>query len=278
MTADLEDFERLAAALKRWLGELVIVGGWAHRLHHEHALAEAPAYAPLRTRDADVAFDSAAKLLGRIGSALAAAGFREDLSSDESPPGARYHLSADDRGFYAEFLTPLVGSGTRRDGSADATEARGGIVAQKVRHLEVLLVAPWSIPIGGRESKHLPAPLALRVANPVCFVVQKLLIHGDRKPRKRAQDVLYIHDTIQLFGGSLKELNELWRTQVKGTLTASQRKRVDEMRALMFSTVTDTIREAARIPADRSPRPQDVRDVCEQGLAMIISDDKPIVL
>lgn len=36
MRDDLEDFERLVAALKPWLPELVVVGGWAHRLHHEH--------------------------------------------------------------------------------------------------------------------------------------------------------------------------------------------------------------------------------------------------
>jgi hypothetical protein len=32
------------------------------------------------------------------------------------------------------------------------------------------------------------------------------LISGKRKPRERAKDVLYIHDTLELFGGSLQEL------------------------------------------------------------------------
>lgn len=149
--SDLDDFERLTSALTPWLEELVIVGGWAHRLHHEHPLAQAPAYAPVRTRDADVAFGTRARLKGTIAKALADAGFREEFSSDETPPVAQYHLGTDDQGFYAEFLTPLVGSGTKRDGGADATEARSGIVAQKLRHLEVLLVAPWSIAVGGGE-------------------------------------------------------------------------------------------------------------------------------
>lgn len=272
MNADLDDFERLAAALEPWLPDLVIVGGWAHRLHHEHPRALAPSYMPVRTRDVDMAFGARSRLAGTIDRALAEAGFREELSSDETPPVARYHLGADDQGFYAEFLTPLVGDGIKRDGSVDATASRAGITAQKLRHLEVLLVAPWRMSVGGGESRRLPVPLEVRVANPVSFVVQKLLIHGDRVPAKRAQDLLYIHDTIQLFGDSLGELNEVWRETVRGELTSNQRNRVHEMRSRLFLSVTDSIREAALIPMDRNLRAEDVRSVCEHGLTAILVD------
>ena len=204
--------------------------------------------------------------------ARAHAGFREEFSSDETPPVARYHLGTDDQGFYAEFITPLVGGGIRRDGSADATESRAGIVAQKLRHVEVLLVAPWRMSVCGGESKRLPVPLKVRVANPASFVAQKLLIHGDRVPTKRAQDVLYIHDTIQLFGGSLSELSTLWREEIRGALTANQRTRIREMRKRLFSSVTDSIREAARLPVDRTLRAEEIRGVCDQGLATMFSD------
>ena len=60
--ADLDDFERLAAALKPWLGQLVFVGGWAHRLHHEHDLAQETEYSPVRTRYADVAFGTRSRI------------------------------------------------------------------------------------------------------------------------------------------------------------------------------------------------------------------------
>jgi len=30
---DFEAFARLVTALRPWLGQLVVVGGWAHRLH-----------------------------------------------------------------------------------------------------------------------------------------------------------------------------------------------------------------------------------------------------
>lgn len=166
-----------------------------------------------------------------------------------------------------------MGSGTKRDGGADATETRAGIVAQKLRHLEVLLVAPWRLTVGGGGSKHLPGPVDVRVANPVSFVVQKLLIHADRKPTKRAQDVLYLHDTIQLFGGALKELNDLWRSQVRGALSRNQRTHVRDMQKRLFASVTDVVREASLIPADRFVRPEDMRMVCADGLATMLAEE-----
>lgn len=85
---DLASIARLIDALRPWLGHLVLVGGWAHRLHRLHPLAHAPAYAPLRTRDADVAFSAQAPLEGDIGAALRAADFHEELSSEHTPPSA----------------------------------------------------------------------------------------------------------------------------------------------------------------------------------------------
>jgi hypothetical protein len=46
---------RLLGALRPWLGDLVIVGGWAHRLYRLHGLAGAPDHPPVRTRDVDLA-------------------------------------------------------------------------------------------------------------------------------------------------------------------------------------------------------------------------------
>ena len=82
---DFAEIARLIDALRPWLAHLVIVGGWAHRLHRFHPLANPPAYQPLRTRDADVAFSLMAPLEGDIGAALEAADFREELSGEIRP-------------------------------------------------------------------------------------------------------------------------------------------------------------------------------------------------
>ena len=56
---DFAAFARLLDALRPWLGHLVVVGGWAHRFH---PLAHVPAHAPVRTKDADIAFSDSVPL------------------------------------------------------------------------------------------------------------------------------------------------------------------------------------------------------------------------
>jgi len=270
MREELVGFERLIRALAPWRAELVVVGGWAHRMHRRLAWAREPSYAVIRTMDADLAVPSRPRLEGGIAAALQNAGFQEELSGDETPPAAQYHLGADDGGFYAEFLTPLSGSGSRRDGSADATMKIGGVVAQRIRHLEVLLVEPWHVTVGGVESADLPDPVEIRIANPVTFVVQKLLIHERRAPAKQPQDVLYIHDTMQLFAESLDKCAALWQEAVQPALHRNQRTTIVAAAAAMFDRTTDVIREAARIPADRELSPEEVRFVCREGLRRIM--------
>jgi hypothetical protein len=52
---DPDLFTRLIAALEPWLGQVVIVGGWVHRLYRLHPHAQLLDYPPLSTLDADVA-------------------------------------------------------------------------------------------------------------------------------------------------------------------------------------------------------------------------------
>jgi hypothetical protein len=197
---DFVAFARLVTALRPWLTQLVVVGGWGHRLYWFHRLANPRPYLPLRTGDTDLAFLPDATLAGDVRTALTDAGFTEKLFGDDAPPATHYCLSEEDAAFYAEFLTPLYGSGVRRDGKPDATVAKAGITAQKMRHLQLLLASPWSVEIGPAKRVPIAADVDVFVPNPTSFIVQKLLIHSARWPGKRAQDVLYIHDTLELFG------------------------------------------------------------------------------
>jgi hypothetical protein len=267
---DLEAFGRLITALRPWLAQVVVVGGWAHRLHRFHPLANPAAHLPLRTRDADVAFPLDAELAGDIQAALRRAGFIQELFGDLVPPATHYRLGEEDAGFYAEFLTPLHGSGLKRRGAPDATVARAGVTAQKMRYLELLLVNPWTVRLGQAEGVPAGSDLDVRVPNAVTFIVLKLLIHYDRRPGKRAQDILYIHDTLELFGGSLDELRRLWREVVRPTMPARTAKRAEALARDLFGRVTDAIREAARIPQDRRLAAEDVRHACEYGLGEIL--------
>lgn len=55
LAPEIAGFSRLAVALDPWLDQVVIVGGWAHRLYRLHPFAQKLDFAPLMTFDADVA-------------------------------------------------------------------------------------------------------------------------------------------------------------------------------------------------------------------------------
>jgi hypothetical protein len=266
----MEAFARLVTALRPWLGQLVVVGGWAHRLHRLHRLATPPDHLPLRTRDTDLALSPDEALAGDLRTALTDAGFIEQPFGDDAPPATHYGLGEEDDGFYAEFLTPLFGSEMKR-GKRDATVRTAGITAQKLRYLDVLLLKPWSVRVGPDREVPIAADVELFVANPTSFIVQKLLIHSDRPPHKKAQDILYIHDTLELFGGSLAELRRLWLEDVRPAMASRTARRSEAVARDLFVEVTDTIREAARIPQDRQLAPENVHRACEYGLGEIVA-------
>jgi hypothetical protein len=270
---DLEAMTRLINALRPWLADLVVIGGWAHHLLRYHPDARAPAYEPLRTRDADIAFSSSAALEGNILEALQSADFQEELRGEHTPPVTRYALSDADQGFYVEFLAPRTGDGLRRNGQPDATIAKAGVTAQKLRHVDLLLIDPWYLLLDKAIGIPISEPANVLVANPVSFIGQRLLIHQHRDPMKRAQDVLYIHDTLELFGHRLDALRAGWRDRVRPRLAAKTATDIDRGRDAQFGAVTDAIREAARIPQDRTLSSERMRATCEYGLEGIFGSD-----
>ena len=114
------------------------------------------------------------------------------------------------------------------------------------------------------------AEVDLLVPNPTSFIIQKLLIHSNRQPDKKAQDVLYIHDTLELFGASLGELRRLWVDLVRPAMPAKTARRAATAARDLFAEVTDTIRGAARIPQDRRLAPENLQAACEYGLGEIL--------
>lgn len=268
---DLRALGRLVDALRPWRQELVLVGGWAHRLYRYHPSAATPAHAPLVTRDADLAFSERPTLARGIGKALHDAGFEEELSGEHVPPVAEYHLGGDDSGFYAEFLTPLIGSEVGRGGRSRATVSAGGITAQRLRYLDILLVAPWTVALEAGDEFGLEERAEVRLPNPATFIAQKLLIHPSRRPEKQPQDILYIHDTLELFGAELAELRTLWHRDLAPKFDRNLLSRIGGARATLFGSVSDTIRNASRIPLDRALDPERVRMLCALGLAELFT-------
>jgi hypothetical protein len=216
------------------------------------------------TLDADVAFAEGERLEGSIRARLLEAGFVESLTGNHRPPVSQYTLGDDGSGFYAEFLTPLTGSGRRRDGEQIATLARAGISAQRLRHLGLLIESPWQVTLGAGWE---PAAGAnIRIPNPVSFIAQRLLIYDQRLPAKKAQDILYIHDTLELFGTQLDVMGRLWRDVLAPTLHPRQQRALLQTIDIIFGRLNDRIRDAAAIPADRELDPERMRQMCRMAL------------
>ncbi len=268
---DLAAFSKLVQALDRWRAHLIFIGGWGHRLHRLDPRANQLPYQPVFTKDSDLAFSGQAPLEGDIRAALLDHGFKEQLAGEFKPPAAHYTLGEDTAGFYAEFLTPLTGSGYKRNREPDATLLAGGISAQKIRHLDILLVDPWVTTVGPEQGIPLEGAVDIQVVNPLCFMVQKFLIQKDRSASKRAQDLLYIHDTLQVFASLLPQFNGSWRSTVKPALDlqGGHSQAVENAAAKAFAAVDDTIRSAVRIPQDRVIDPEAFRLTCQLSFETI---------
>jgi hypothetical protein len=91
--AENEKFARLIDALHPWLGEAVIIGGWARRLYRIHPVAQAIAYVSIGTLDTDVAIPARLRLDGgavaRQWIRRRTAGARQTTSDALSPAGRR---------------------------------------------------------------------------------------------------------------------------------------------------------------------------------------------
>ena len=92
--AELEPFVRLIEALEPWLEELVLIGGWAHRLYRLAPRVQGLGYPPLTTLDSDIAVPSKIEAKGDQHPGLPAGGRISGrvhrggpASRDALPPG-----------------------------------------------------------------------------------------------------------------------------------------------------------------------------------------------
>jgi Nucleotidyltransferase len=267
---EFASFARLVESLTPWLDQVVIIGGWAHRLHRLHPLAQPLQYEPLATLDADVALPRRIRVAGdEIYQRLAANGFEPEFLGHHRPPAAHYRLTDPGAQFYAEFLTPLAGSALTRRGRQKATQNIGGISSQNLRYLEILLAAPWNLTLSANDGFLLAHEARVQITNPVSFLAQKTLIHGRRSRDERAKDILYMHDTIDTFATRIDDLSAEWVGNIRHELLANNVRTVEGASATLFGAVTDSIRAASRIVQARNLTPEAIRERCSLGLTRI---------
>jgi len=267
---EFASFARLVESLSPWLDQVVIIGGWAHRLHRLHRLAQPLQYEPLATLDADVALPRLIRVAGdEIYQRLAANGFEAEFLGHHRPPAAHYRLSDPGIHFYAEFLTPLVGGAVGRTGKQNATQRVGGVSSQNLRYIEVLLAAPWSVALSAANGFPFANETGVQIANPVSFLAQKILIHGRRNREERAKDILYMHDTIDTFATRIDQLSAEWVSNIRHELHANSVRTVESAAPTLFGAVTDSIRAASRVIQGRRLTPEAIRETCGVGFSRI---------
>jgi nucleotidyltransferase-like protein len=266
---ELEAFSKFIAAIEPWLGEVVLVGGWAHRLYRLDPRARKLDYLPLTTLDGDVAVPPKLKKEeSTVRKRLLEAGFEEEFIGEDRPPATHYHYGKGG-GFYAEFLAPLEGSEYDRHGKRKATKEVGGISSQLLRYIEILLISPWKMELGEENGYALSAKRPVQIANPASFLAQKILIHPQRDYKDRAKDLLYMHDTIEVFSENLDELQKLFRSQVAPKLHARRIAELQGAPERLFGKVDDTIREAALMAAGRKLSSERLAETAQAGLKEI---------
>lgn len=258
-------FARLIHALRPYRGDLVLIGGWAHRLSRLHPLAQPVNFLPLFTQDVDLAIaKGVAPGEEDLRNLLLEAGFTERLLGEDQPPITRYQLG-EEGAFYVEFVAPLIGR------PRGATSTVAGVTAQRLRYLDILLIAPWTIRLTEPQYPVGAKAVEVRIANATSYVAQKLLVLGRRPPADRAKDVLYLHDTLVTFGRALEDLQGIWTESMSGALHANARRAIRATARQLSSPAFGSVRAAARVAgeAGRPLSPEEIAEVSRAGLAAI---------
>jgi len=112
----------------------------------------------------------------------------------------------------------------------------------------------------------LPQATQVRTANPASFLAHKILIRSKRARAKFAKDVLYIHDTLEAFGGRLDDLHREWANRVKPALHKRSVRVVERGAEPLFGEMNDSVRQAALIAGGRKLSPKAILEVCTLGL------------
>jgi hypothetical protein len=87
---------------------------------------------------------------------------------------------------------------------------------------DILMISPWKIELGEENGYPLIPRRKIQVPNRSSFLAQRILIHHERDRRDRAKDLLYMHDTIEVFSEDLGELRTIYSAELQPGLHANR--------------------------------------------------------
>ena len=233
-------------ALGDGLVEVIVVGGWAHRLHTHHPLATATGN-PLHTLDADLFVPAPSRSSAIRVAALVDAGFDVKLGGLDAAPVTEYVLrpgTVAAGGIHKlEFLAHRRGAEVVR-GRRRLTTRVGDAVAQLLPLLDVMAHQPWTLNLSDELGYPTGANgLSIRVVAPAVYIAHKLMVLPERgNVVKRIQDVRYLYESLMRFAPALDQLAISWRGR---STSAAEHRRLDAGRRLACSR--ELVVPAARI-------------------------------
>lgn len=253
---NLEGLDRALKALGPYVGELVLCGGWAWYLYRRCLGAQGKVEAQF-TRDLDCIGIRGLKVIGQPAAQLLRdAGFQWSPQRGHEPPAARFAWPDPDRPLAEiEFLTPARGAGAR-----PTEELQPGLVAQVLRHLDVLRESPLKLVMDDTSplARELTFRGIVQVPQVGGFAIQKARIASQRSREQQVKDFFYVFDLLDPRNGLADRLlsdtvraEPDWPEEV-GAFVALLRRRVDE--PVFLRGV------AAQYPPEARPREAYVRE------------------
>lgn len=244
-----------------------MAGGTAHRILSRQPEAVGVDFDPLSTLDIDLVVAADRPVSGNeLAESLRSRGFEEELTGTGQHACARYRWG--DSPTYLQFLASRIGSST---GVGARPLSIGGLLVERVPHLGILLAGPVRV-----ELSAIGGALAVYVANPASFILQKVLIAPDRARQGMAvaaKDLLYIYDTSQMFPPHL-ELSTRFAGPAWAAMTRPERGLIDRwIRRLETGpdAVCDQAAFIARAIRASPPRSEDVAATCLEVVRAIRS-------
>lgn len=213
----LRELAECAEAIGPYRDDVVVTGGLVPLLYRFHPDFGRPRQPALLTADLDFTVPETLPLRDdeRLRDRLENGGFSVVTSRGArgDVPAKQFfqHHSRETESLapiHGEFLTPLTGSETDREGQPKSpTEVQDGLNAEALRYLDLLLWNPFHFDLSSIGELGRPNELKVQIPRPGAYLVQKVLCSEDRNSRdKRDKDLAYCYDVATLTHGNWDEI------------------------------------------------------------------------
>jgi len=210
MKDEMQFLYRVLDTIQAYLQDIILIGGFASLLYRFHEEATQVDSHYLITYDVDLAAEGKIPIRGdnSIHDLLEKAGFECKLLGNFEEPIVKYYpTEIKESKYYVEFLSPLSGSGTKRNGKPDLIETiQKDLSAQKLRYLDLLMKSTSKVHTSSISDLQEQPDLIVRIPDPSMYIMQKILILKERGPTGQNKEYAYIYQTLTCFRKHLKSL------------------------------------------------------------------------